>query len=91
MVRKVFLVCEDADSGAISQNPPKYYDIYAEESNETPIKHCISFVIDQDGYLMRHSGEFLQTGPRPRITGEKVTEDFLRKVFIQNKPWTHML
>lgn len=90
MVRKVFLVCEDT-AGAISEDPPRYYDIYAEESNATPKTKCISFVIDQDGYLMRHQGKFLQTGPRPRITGESVSEDFLRKVFIQNKPWTHML
>jgi hypothetical protein len=32
MVRKVFLVCED-NVGAISEYPPRYYDIYAEESN----------------------------------------------------------
>jgi hypothetical protein len=90
MVRKVFLVCEK-DAGAISEDPPRYYDIYAEESNETPTTGCISFVIDQDGYLMRHSGEFLQNGPRPRIIDRNVSEDFLHKVFIKNKHWTHML
>jgi hypothetical protein len=93
MVRKVFLVCEDKTTNSVSEHPPKYYDALAEvDISKASKAGCINFVVDQDGYLIKHEGELKQTGPWLRIIkGDKLTENILREVFTQNKPWTYML
>jgi hypothetical protein len=67
MVRKVFLVCENETTVSVSEDPPRFYDAHAEVDISASAAGCINFVVDQDGYLIKHEGEFKHTGPSPRI------------------------